>query len=283
MSIKLTSPRAVSQYLQAKDMTPLKRFGQNFLCDENILRKISQAACPEDALVLEIGMGLGALTRELGARARKVVTIEIDRGLVQAQTEDLGLPANVVLIEGDFLQLNLRALWEEHFDAKPFYVCGNLPYYITGRILLSLLEVDLPIRMVTAMVQKEVAQRLTARAGSSDYSGLTALSGFFSLPQILFSVSRRCFYPSPDVDSAVIQMKLDGTAEIPFASYRRIVNMSFAMRRKTLVNNLRKVFGEDEVRRALADCGIAADARAQDVSPQQFICLTRTLESAQEK
>ncbi|MBD5560178.1 MAG: ribosomal RNA small subunit methyltransferase A [Clostridia bacterium] len=270
---RLTSPREVAAYLKEKGMSPLKKFGQNFLCDENILHKIADAACPEGACVLEIGMGLGALTHVLAARASRLVTVEIDRGLIRAQREDIGLPDNAVLVEGDILETDLEAA-AASFGDQPFYVCGNLPYYITGRILMLLLESLLPIQAITAMVQKEVADRLAARPGDSDYGALTALAGYYSAPETLFTVSSSCFYPAPDVDSAIIRIDLAHPAvtAVPFADYRRIVNAAFAMRRKTIQNNLRSIFGP-ETASVLESCGIRAAARAQELTPEQFACL----------
>ena len=270
---RLTSPKEVAAYLKAKGMSPLKKFGQNFLCDENILRKIAEAACPPDAFVLEVGMGLGALTHALAARARLLVTVEIDRGLIRAQKEDIGLPENAVIVEGDILETDLTAIAQTYFAGSPFYVCGNLPYYITGPILLKLLEAPLPIVAVTAMVQKEVADRLAARPGDSDYSAFTALAGYYGTPQLLFPVSPGCFYPAPDVGSAIIRIDLDApNPDVPFSRYREIVNSAFAMRRKTLANNLKARFGS-ETQEILSSCGVAAGARPQEVTPEQFICI----------
>lgn len=273
LPFKLTSPKEVAAYLKANGMAPLKKFGQNFLCDENILRKIAEAACPPESCVLEIGMGLGALTHALAKRSSSLVTVEIDRGLIRAQKEDIGLPENAVIVEGDILQTDLAVVTEKYFQGKPFYVCGNLPYYITAPILLRLLEAPLPIRAITAMVQKEVAERLAAKPGDPSYSALTALAGYYGTPQLLFTVSSGCFYPAPEVDSAIIQIRLDTIhPDVPFSSYRDIVNRAFAMRRKTLLNNLKGPLGPDTAR-ILASCGIAAGARAQEITPEQFACI----------
>lgn len=270
---KLTSPREVAAYLKENGMSPLKKFGQNFLCDENILRKIAEAACPTGACVLEIGMGLGALTHALALRASHLVTVEIDRGLIRAQQEDIGLPENAVLIEGDILETDLEAICRDQFGGAPFYVCGNLPYYITGRILLRLLEAPVPIQAVTAMVQKEVAERLSAKPGDSDYGALTALAGYYAVPETLFTVSPNCFYPAPDVESAVIHINLSKPPlRVSFAEYRAVVNAAFAMRRKTILNNLRRVFGP-QAQNMLEECSVAPGSRAQELSPAQFACL----------
>lgn len=270
---KLTSPKEVAAYLKANGMSPLKKFGQNFLCDSNILRKIAEAACPPGACVLEIGMGLGALTHALAQRASRLVTVEIDRGLIRAQKEDIGLPENAVIVEGDILDTDLTALAREYFHDVPFYICGNLPYYITGPIILRILEAPLPVTAVTAMVQKEVADRLSASPGDTDYSAFTALVRYYGSPRLLFTVSAGCFYPAPDVDSAVIQIGLGSPhPAVPFAAYREIVNSAFSMRRKTLSNNLKARFGA-QTPEILAACGIPGGIRPQQVTPEQFLCI----------
>lgn len=270
---RLTSPKEVAAYLKENGMSPLKKFGQNFLCDENILRKIAEAACPEGACVLEIGMGLGALTHVLATRASQLVTVEIDRGLIRAQKQDIGLPGNAVLVEGDILETDLELISRDYFGSGPFYVCGNLPYYITGRILMMLLEAPLPIQAVTAMVQKEVAERLSARPGDTDYGALTALAGYYAAPETLFTVPPQCFYPAPDVESAVIRIDLSKPPlDVSFSDYRRVVNAAFAMRRKTILNNLRRSFGPAAAG-MLETCAIPPASRAQELSPEQFACL----------
>lgn len=275
---RLTSPKEVAAYLKEHGMSPLKKFGQNFLCDENILRKIADAACPEGARVLEIGMGLGALTHVLAARASRLVTVEIDHGLIRAQKEDIGLPENTVLVEGDILEIDLEAICRDQFGGRSFYVCGNLPYYITGRIILRLLEAPLPIVALTAMVQKEVAERLAAVPGDSDYGALTALTNYYGSPKTLFTVAAGCFYPAPDVESAIIRIDLsESPLSVPFSDYRTVVNAAFAMRRKTISNNLRRAFGPQGGSMTAA-CSIAPGARAQELGPDQFACLAEKLQ-----
>lgn len=274
--MKLTSPSAISAFLKDNGLNALKQFGQNFLCDANIVHKIAESCgVSKDIGVLEIGMGLGALTQELAERAKKVVAVEIDRGLVASRTEDVESSGNVHVIEGDILESDLRSIWKEEFSSEPICVCGNLPYYITGRILVRVLECGLPIIQFTAMVQKEVAERLSAKPGDSDYGAATAYADYFSHPRILFTVSRRCFYPAPDVDSAILAMNLNGDLrKVPFGAYRQIVRAAFAMRRKTLRNNLKEVMGADIARNVLERAGIDPGKRAQETSADEFCKLT---------
>ena len=173
--MKVTSPREISQLLKENNLSPLKKFGQNFLCDENIVQKIADSIGLTDKdYVLEIGTGLGALTQALAARAKKVVSVEIDKGLLALHAQTLAGFDNVTVLEGDILKCDLSQICREQFEGKPFHVCGNLPYYITSKILMQVLESDAPALSITAMVQKEVAERLSARPGDTDYGALTA-------------------------------------------------------------------------------------------------------------
>ena len=208
---------------------------------------------------------------ELAELARNVVAVEIDRGLIATRSDDVRESGHVKIVEGDILETDLQTIWKDDFGSEPIYVCGNLPYYITGRILIRVLECALPIIRFTAMVQKEVAERLSAKPGDSNYGAATAYADYFSHPQILFTVSRRCFYPAPDVDSAIIALDLLRDArEIPFSTYRQVVRSAFAMRRKTLLNNLRSLAGPETAREVLEKAGIDPRQRAQETSCEQF-------------
>lgn len=274
--MKLTSPSAITAFLREHNLSALKQFGQNFLCDANIVRKIAvETGADKEHGVLEIGMGLGALTMELAELAKSVVAVEIDRGLIATRGDDIRASGNVKIVEGDILETDLRSIWKADFGSEPFYVCGNLPYYITGRILIRVLESGLPILRFTAMVQKEVAERLCASPGDSDYGAATAYADYFSRPKILFTVSRRCFYPSPDVDSAIIALDLSSDhPDVPFEAYRQIVRQAFSMRRKTLQNNFKALLGSEKTADVLQQADIDPRQRAQETSCGQFVRLT---------
>lgn len=274
--VKLTSPSSITAFLRDNGLSALKQFGQNFLCDANIIRKIAQAVgVDHEHGVLEIGMGLGALTMELAELAKKVVAVEIDRGLIAARKDDVGESGDVRVVEGDILETDLKEIWRNDFDSQPIYVCGNLPYYITGRILIRVLDSGLPIIRFTAMVQKEVAERLGAKPGDSNYGAATAYADYFSHPRLLFTVSRRCFYPAPDVDSAIIALDLNKEhPDVPYPAYRQVVRSAFAMRRKTLLNNFKELAGGDTAREVLEEAGINPRQRAQETSSEQFAALT---------
>jgi 16S rRNA (adenine1518-N6/adenine1519-N6)-dimethyltransferase len=276
--MKVTSPRDIARILHDRGLSPLKRFGQNFLCDENVVGKIAAAAAPAGSFVLEIGTGLGALTRELAARAARVVSVEIDRGLLDTHVQTLAGIGNVTVLEGDILATDLGAVCREYFGGRPFYVCGNLPYYITSRILPHVLESEAPVRGLTVMVQKEVAARLSANAGDTEYGALTASCRYYADAGLLFTVSRNCFYPAPDVDSAILRFDLTRPPlPVPRDAYVRTVRASFAMRRKTIYNNLKHIAGAKQVREALEAAGIPPETRAQDISPKRFCRLAELL------
>ncbi|HBU12821.1 MAG TPA: ribosomal RNA small subunit methyltransferase A [Clostridiales bacterium] len=273
-----TSPKDVSAFLEKNGLVPLKKFGQNFLVDGNIVEKIAQCVPMRDGNVLEIGMGLGALTGALCGRAARVVSIEIDKGLVAARAQTAGELKNLTVIEGDILKADLKALGEAYFAGQPFDVCGNLPYYITSKILLHVLQSGAPVQNLVVMVQKEVAQRLAANAGDASYGALTASCRYYADPRLLFTVSPRCFYPAPDVDSAILLLDLArGPLAVPRKSYVKTVRAAFAMRRKTLLNNLKQIAPPGEVARVLAALSIDPKSRAQDLSPEGFAAVAAGL------
>lgn len=275
--VNVTSPREITQLLSENNLSPLKKFGQNFLCDENIVGKIAGGiSLAESDYVLEIGTGLGALTRALSVRAKKVVSVEIDTGLLALHSKTLSGFSNVTVIEGDILKCDLQEICRTYFGGRPFHVCGNLPYYITSKILMMLLESEAPILSITAMVQKEVAQRLCAQPGDTDYSSLTASCLYYGRPEILFEVSRNCFYPAPDVDSAILRFSLDEPlCDVPREKYVKIVRAAFSMRRKTLLNNLKSLGSADSVITILKNCNIDPKTRAQSLTPVQFCSLAK--------
>ena len=277
--MKVTSPREISQLLKENNLSPLKKFGQNFLCDENIVQKIADSIGLTDKdYVLEIGTGLGALTQALAARAKKVVSVEIDKGLLALHAQTLAGFENVTVLEGDILKCDLSQICREQFEGKPFHVCGNLPYYITSKILMQVLESDAPALSITAMVQKEVAERLSARPGDTDYGALTASCNYYTQPALLFTVSRNCFYPAPDVDSAILRLDLTHPCfDLPREQYAAVVRAAFAMRRKTIFNNLKEFCGNQKAVLALDSCKIDPKTRAQDLSPEDFCCLAASI------
>jgi len=276
--INLTSPREIQKLLSDHGLAPLKKFGQNFLCDENIITKIVDSMeLTEESNVLEVGTGLGALTQALTERAYHVVSVEIDKGLAQIDRELFRKIPNATLVEGDILTFDIGELGKKYFGKQPFYVCGNLPYYITTPILMALLESGAPIISITAMVQKEVAQRLAAKPGDSAYGAITAACNYFTHPTVLFNVSKNCFLPAPEVDSAMIRLELTKPLDVNHALYTKVVRAAFSMRRKTIFNNLKQMVAANTLMLVLEQTGIDPGARAQDVSAEDFSSIAEAL------
>lgn len=213
-----------------------KGLGQNFLINAEIPRRIAENAAGN---VLEIGPGAGCLTYELASRADKVTAVELDSRLLPVLAESLAEFSNVTVLNQDILKTDLFSLFEGRYS-----VYANLPYYITTPVIMYLLESGAPIDSVTVMVQKEVAARFAAKPGDPDYGAVTAAIGYYAKTERLFSVPSGNFLPRPKVDSAVIRLTL-----IPppvdvknKKTLFRVIKAAFAMRRKTLVNNLKQEF-----------------------------------------
>ena len=276
---ELYSPKVISELLKKYQLAPLKKLGQNFLRDENIVRKIAEAAVQPGENALEIGPGLGVLTQALARRAKKVVAVEIDKGMVQVLSQTLEGLENTQVLWQDFLKADLQQIAQEHFGGEPFAVVGNLPYYITSKCLLAVLEAQAPVLRFTAMVQKEVAERLMAGPGDANYGAITASVAYYGRVQQLFTVSRNCFLPAPDVDSAVIGIEPKAQFGVPREDYTKIVRGLFAQRRKTLQNNMKNSLQMkiDEIQLALEKAEIPANSRAENLSPQDFAKLAEII------
>jgi 16S rRNA (adenine1518-N6/adenine1519-N6)-dimethyltransferase len=249
-----------------------KRFGQHFLNDPSILRRILQLARihPEDT-VLEIGPGRGSLTRELSSSARRVIAIEIDRDLVPGLQSDM--PANVEIVEGDALTIE--------FPSESFHLVGNLPYNIATPLFKRFIEHRAHVRDVTVMIQKEVADRLIAKPCTGDYGPLSVLIQYYATVTYGFKVSPGAFTPRPKVDSAVI--RLDWKPNVPDARpFTDFVQLAFGSRRKKLVNNLLGMYGplgREKILLRLKKAGVNVDARPEELSVDQFLRVYNHLEN----
>jgi 16S rRNA (adenine1518-N6/adenine1519-N6)-dimethyltransferase len=270
-----TSPRA---QLKTLGLTAKKSWGQNFLHNDSVLRSIANTAAKPGEVVLEIGAGLGHLTRKLLANQAKVFAMERDRDMVAALRLGFHEVSDLTILEDNALTFDFVAFATSQ-ETTPSVV-GNLPYHITSPILFRLLEVIERFSRVVFMVQKEVCDRIVAAPGSDDYSALSALVSARATPQRLMQVSREAFYPSPNVDSAVFQLTpLEGVnAAFWNGPYRDMVNASFHARRKTIWNNLRSVYPPDEVTRALQALSIEPTRRAETLRPDDFWRLAERLQ-----
>ena len=272
---QLSSPK-IKETLEQFGLSPLKKLGQNFLKDANVTRRIAEAAVLPGEDVLEIGPGLGALTDVLAERAGRVVAVEIDSGMTRALSHTLAHRNNVTVLHADILKTDIKKVAEEYFSGS-FAVAGNLPYYITSKCLFAVLESGAPVTRFTAMVQKEVAERLAAKAGDKDYGALTASIAYYGAVQKILNVPAGCFLPEPDVDSAVIQFTPSKTMDVERKIYARTVKALFAMRRKTVQNNLKAMLGAEEASAALELAGIDPKARAETLSPETIARLAEII------
>lgn len=261
-----------------------KEFGQNFLTNRIIPEEIAEnCADTAERLVVEIGPGIGCLTQELAMRYSKVVAVEIDKGLIPILGKTLEEFDNVTVINDDVMKIDIKELVEQYSDGMPISVCANLPYYITTPILMHLLESGVKFSSITVMVQNEVAQRLAAKAGSSDYGAITAILGYYGTVRKLFKVSAGSFVPPPKVDSAVVRIDLYDKCPYDIRDerlFRNCIKAAFEMRRKTLENALSAKLGgftKEEIAEAIATSGFDPKIRGERLSTEDFAILSNNL------
>ena len=266
-----------------------KAKGQNFLIAPWVPQSIAeQAGVDETAGVLEIGPGIGSLTQQLCLRAKKVCAVELDERLEPILDITVGEFDNLEIFWNDVLKLDLPALVEGEFSGLRPMACANLPYYITSPILTALLEADC-FESVTVMVQKEVAQRISAAPGSADYSAFTVFCQYYAEPALLFDVPAHCFLPQPKVTSAVIQLKVRKKREWDILDeniFYRTVRASFAMRRKKLSNGLASGFpelGKNGASEVIAQAGFDANVRGETLSIPEFARIANEIVKWREK
>lgn len=283
--MELWNIQTVRRVMSTFGLSFRREFGQNFLTDPTVIDEIADAAYPDaDCTILEIGPGIGTLTRALSARYRRVVALEIDRSLIPVLGYTLADCPNVSIVNADFLAADLAALLADDFASGPVAVCANLPYYITSPILMKLLESDLPFASVTVMVQKEFADRLCAAPGGKEYGAITVSAFYRGAPERLLPVPADRFVPAPKVDSSVVRIRLYGKDKplVPRdeAFFFRVVRAAFGQRRKTLVNALSSGFPnvpKERLSAAVASLGLAPDIRGERLSLKQFIELSDIL------
>lgn len=261
-----------------------KEFGQNFLTNRIIPEDIADnCADSSDRMILEIGPGIGCLTQELAMRYKKVVAVEIDRGLIPVLNKTLAEFDNITVINKDIMKVDLPSMIEEYSEGLPVSVCANLPYYITTPILMYLLESGVKFSTITVMVQNEVAARLSAKPGSSDYGAITAILGYYGSVRKLFKVSAGCFIPAPKVDSAVVRIDLYDKCPYEIKNeklFRNCIKAAFEMRRKTLENALSSKLGgftKEQIGEAIVCCGFDPKIRGERLSTEDFANLSNHL------
>ena len=264
-----------------------KSMGQNFLVADWVPREIAAASGADSAHgVLEIGPGVGCLTRELCALAGKVVSVELDRALLPVLAETMNGAENFELVPGDVLRLDLRSLADQKLQGLRPLVCANLPYNITTPVLRTLVEAR-RFEAVTVMVQREVALRIAARPGTADYGAFSVYMQYHTEPEVLFDVPSACFIPAPKVMSAVVRCKVRSAPAVNPACgeefFFRTVRGAFALRRKTLSNSLSSAFGElgkAAVGEAIAACGLPGSVRGEALGIEELAALADGLYQA---
>ncbi len=252
-----------------------KKYGQNFITDEKLLDDIAaDARLDKSDTVLEIGAGAGTLTKALARRAGRVIAFEIDRSLEAVLDGSLSGLDNVEVIYGDVMKWTDKEL--AAVAGEKYKVAANLPYYITTPLLFKFLDLSHSPESITVMVQKEVAERICATEKAGDYGALSVSVAVRARASITRIVTRDMFTPPPSVDSAVVRMEMrDSTGASDDVTLFGLIRKAFAMKRKTLVNNLSSGYsvGKDTAESWLAEVGVGRTARAEELSPAQFISL----------
>jgi 16S rRNA (adenine1518-N6/adenine1519-N6)-dimethyltransferase len=272
--------REVTRYiLQTFGLHTKKKFGQNFLINEKVVRGIAEAAKigPGD-LVLEVGPGIGTLTQALAETGADVRSVEIDKTLLPVLAKTLEGYENVKIIPGDILKVDLKEITE----GRPFTVAANLPYYITTPIIFALLEQELPLNRLVVMVQKEVAERMVAKPGGKDYGPLSLALQYYSEPKLAIPVPARDFMPAPKVDSMVVvcEKREKPAVDVGSKVFFKVVRAAFSQRRKMLSNCLKSIVPEGHTaEELLLKAGIDKKRRGESLSMEEFGHLARTYEA----
>ena len=275
----LSDPGAIRDLLTRHAFSFSKALGQNFLINPSVCPRMAEYAAESGAAgVLEIGPGIGVLTRELSNRFQKVVAFEVDTRLVPILSETLADCGNVSVRYEDILKADLRSVLQTDFAGMDVSVCANLPYYITSPILMYLLEGRFALESITVMVQKEAADRICALPGTRQCGAVTAAVRYYAEPEKLFSVSRGSFMPAPQVDSVVMRLHVRKTPPVNVqneAFLFRVIRAAFGQRRKTAANAISAGLSLPKacVEQALTDCGLPAAVRAENCTLEDFAVL----------
>ena len=282
--MNLCDIKTIKQTMAMFSLNFRKEFGQNFLTNISVVEDIADSCCDNaHSTILEIGPGIGSLTRELAERYEQVVALEIDKGLIPVLKYTLGEYRNVTVINEDVMKADLNEILAPYFEKGPVSVCANLPYYITTPILMKLLESGLPFENITIMIQSEVADRLCAPAGGKNCGAITAVLNYYGLPEKLFTVSADNFIPAPKVDSSVVRIRIypeKPVKPLDEHTFFRTIRAAFEQRRKTLPNALSAVFSEiskEDITDIIVSCGHAPTIRGEKLSVEEFATLSDAL------
>lgn len=284
--IEIANPTRTRAIMETYGLDFKKSLGQNFLTDINILHHIvSTAEVSADDDVIEVGPGIGALTEQIAKEAHQVMALEIDERLIPVLEETLSPYSNVTVLNQDVLKADLSKLISENFDGKHHIkLVANLPYYITTPIIMHLLESDIKFDSIVVMMQKEVAERLTAQPKTKEYGSLSIAVQYYTNAEIAFIVPKTVFVPQPKIDSAVVKLipqKRD-KAPINEKQFMNVVKGCFAHRRKNLWNNLQRMYGKkkeikEALERVLKQVEIDKKVRPEELTINDFIDLANAL------
>lgn len=278
-------PQNTIAVLQKYNFTFQKKYGQNFLIDSHVLEKIMDAAeIGKDDCVVEIGPGIGTMTQYLAERAGEVVAVEIDKNLIPILKETLADYKNVSIINEDILKVDLNRIVEEKNGGRPVKIVANLPYYITTPIIMGLFENHVPVKSITVMVQKEVADRMQVGPGTKDYGALSLAVQYYAKPEIVAIVPPNCFIPRPNVASAVIRLTCHEKKPVDVKDEKgmfALIRASFNQRRKTLANSLSNAqnlsLTREQVTEALESMQLSPTIRGEALTLEQFAALADIL------
>ena len=277
--MNLTNISVIKDVMSRNGFNFSKSLGQNFIINPDICPKIAEYGNARKGFgILEIGTGVGVLTKELALRADKVVAVEIDKRLIPVLDETLAEFDNIKIINDDVMKCDLHKIISEEFKGLNVAVCANLPYYITSPIIMMLLENNLPIESITVMVQKEAADRLCAEIGTRNSGAITVGVNYYGNAEKLFSVSRGNFMPSPNVDSAVIRINIDHERKLDEKQenfFFSMVKAGFSQRRKTIANALSQIgIDKQNVYSALENMELSKSSRIEQLDMNQLIDLS---------
>jgi len=282
----LGNPKNTIEIIQKYGFNFQKKFGQNFLIDTHVLDKIiDESGITKEDCVLEIGPGIGTMTQYLCENAREVIAVEIDKALIPILEDTLSEYDNVTVINDDILKVDVQKIVDEKNGGKPIKVVANLPYYITTPIIMGLFESHLPLKSITIMVQKEVADRMQVGPGTKEYGALSLAVQYYAKPEIVANVPPNCFMPRPNVGSAVIRLTkyekppvLVENEELMFS----LIRATFNQRRKTLVNAIGNASNlnitKEMVAEVLLEMGESATVRGETFTLEKFAEFTNKIE-----
>ena len=283
MNKRLSSHSATMDLVKRHGFKFTKSLGQNFLIDDNIVDKIVAGAGigPSDKII-EVGPGIGTLTREMASRAGTLMAVEIDKNLIPILTDTLGDFENVKIVNEDIIKADIRGLIDENLDGGPVKLVANLPYYITTPIIMRFLEEDINVTDIVVMVQKEVAERMNAQPGGKDFGALSVAVQFYCDTEIVAKVPRHLFVPQPNVDSIVIALRVRPERKYKVDSedlFFKVVKAAFGQRRKTLLNSIASMgnLSKDMVKEALEEAGIDPKRRGETLSLDEFANLSNVI------